>query len=124
MIDDFKSNIDRYLAIWQALDDKSWFEATNSNDFGPKTDLAPLHPETSPTFYNSNLCRITTDLGYAYPETKPGLTRDETLAKVEELYASPQVLEQKTLPSNTQINLKHDDLSNLRDYVVNVSYEK
>ena len=118
------SNIDRYLAIWQALNVESWFEAGGLDVLGSKTDLEPFHPDNSPEFYNSDLCRYTTNLGYAYPETKPGLKRDDTYAKVEELYASLQGLEQAIPPPTSKISLKQNDLNELRDYVVNVSYEK
>ena len=70
------------------------------------------------------MCRYTTKLGYAYPETKPGLTRKETLAMVEKLYASLQTFVQQPPPEISEVSLKQDDFTGLRDYGVNVNYER
>lgn len=59
------SNIDRTIAIWQALHPTSWFSpAHRAEESDP---LRPFHKDTSGTYWTSLDARETVPLGYTYP---------------------------------------------------------
>ena len=58
-------NIDRTIAIWQALHENSWFDARN--DAEAREPLRPFHKDTRGTYWNSHDTRHITELGYTYP---------------------------------------------------------
>ncbi|KAK8031242.1 tyrosinase [Apiospora arundinis] len=73
-------NVDRLVAIWQAIHPDSW-EINQRDDFGTftippstetdQTKLYPFSKDSAGTFYTSNDVRDTRSLGYTYPEIRP-----------------------------------------------------
>ena len=81
-----QSNIDRYLAIWQAIHPDSWFDG----DKIEKLASQPLLPFISPKgqdaegFWTSNSSRKTSNFGYTYEDVLDKPT--ETLSNFQEKY--------------------------------------
>ncbi|KZT39467.1 Di-copper centre-containing protein [Sistotremastrum suecicum HHB10207 ss-3] len=135
-------NIDRQFAIWQTLNDKSWFDDSDeqlpdrdgnwSTPPGtvvtPQTPLAPFHYDANGSTYNSDLIRGWIKLGYSYPELQPWLIGtkydnkaqylEDVRKQVKNLYADPVSNgELYKLPSNKSSQ-------DIPDYIVNVRYER
>ncbi|MCJ1347034.1 hypothetical protein MMC31_005255, partial [Peltigera leucophlebia] len=73
------ANMDRLLAIWQAIYPDSWVNTSQINQIGTFTDapgsienintpLTPFHSDRTGTLYNSQTARYTSTFGYTYPE--------------------------------------------------------
>lgn len=87
------SNIDRYLAIFQALREDLWFDnpdqpftvaqgrgtwSLREGDVEtPKTALAPFHVDENANYHTSDSVKHTFDLGYTYPELQPWDPRNQ-----------------------------------------------
>ncbi|KAK8066160.1 hypothetical protein PG997_012907 [Apiospora hydei] len=74
------TNVDRLVAIWQAIHPNSWVInqldtfGTFSIPAGLQTDKTKLYPfakDAAGTFYTSDDVRDTRSLGYTYPEIRP-----------------------------------------------------
>ncbi|KAK7953523.1 hypothetical protein PG988_014217 [Apiospora saccharicola] len=73
-------NVDRLVAIWQAIHPDSWVINQRDN-FGTfsippstetdQTKLYPFSKDSAGTYYTSNDVRDTRSLGYTYPEIRP-----------------------------------------------------
>jgi hypothetical protein len=60
------SNIDRQLAIWQALNPDKWFDGRLETDPKPTDPLLPFHYDQEGDLYDSDKARRWWDLGYQY----------------------------------------------------------
>lgn len=70
--------IDRLLALWQVMHPNSWLspEAARTNSYttsvgdvlGASSALTPFYASSNGTFWNSDMLRDPTSLGYTYPE--------------------------------------------------------
>lgn len=88
----FNSNVDRQIAIWQALYKDEWFDdapglltdakgnwSTAPNTLcTPTTLLAPFHCDSEGDYYTSDAVRYWTTLGYTYPELQRWKYDDDT----------------------------------------------
>jgi len=88
-----RSNMDRMIAIWQALHDESWFDPGRTVDT-PSTHLRPFHKDEGGTYWDSNAAREVTPHGYTYPMLEKWLHRkpDGTYDKVGHLKAINETL--------------------------------
>lgn len=92
------ANVDRQLAIWQALYPTSWVQPTpalwptatiNVNDVLDDTSaLTPFHKDTAGTFWTSASVRDPTVFGYTYAETAAGCNTTCTIRAVNKLYSN------------------------------------
>ena len=90
------TQVDRLLAIWQAIYRDDWVGASEEPEGsatiaqGARTDastpLKPFHKDTQGTFWTSDGVRNIGNLGYSYPETH-GKTPSEVKAAVNALYS-------------------------------------
>lgn len=93
------SNVDRQLAIWQAIRPQTWVESarnTRSSTYmlngldqeetGANTPLYPFHKNAQGGFWTSNDIRDISKLGYTYPELLNNPTAESLIAKITELY--------------------------------------
>ncbi|KAF2840525.1 Di-copper centre-containing protein [Patellaria atrata CBS 101060] len=90
-------NVDRMLALWQALYPSTYVESASQK--GPtytikkgssqnaNSNLTPFHRDTAGSFFTSANSRGITNFGYTYPELV-GATNDTLKAKINALYGS------------------------------------
>jgi tyrosinase len=92
----FLSNVDRQIAIWQALWPDNWlsdcFAETPTwtinvlDNLDSKTPLTPFHKNAAGTFYDSDSVRNIRNLGYTYPELANSPSHSSLIATVNKLY--------------------------------------
>ena len=123
--DDFSSNIDRLLAVWQLFNPDKWFADPKDSENGG-TPLQPFHTDASSSTWTSDLCRQIEDLNYTYRDLafppKPddsGDVEGENLAKLRRhinlLYGTTR----KAL-----LNDGKDTKGNQNDYLINIVYDR
>ncbi|KAI0777961.1 hypothetical protein BC629DRAFT_620630 [Irpex lacteus] len=112
------ANVDRILAIWQAIHPSLWVTpsvvTTNSQTWnlgvGAKMDAqTPLEPfwdgKTSDSFWSSNETRLINAFGYTYPELKDSPSPAQLMALMQKLYgqksANAFVKAASAIPSNS-----------------------
>ena len=120
------SNVDRLLAMWQALNWDMWFDRRDEypDDPTPSDPLLPFHHDTVGQSWTSELCRDWRKSNYQYddlrdmPKGKPTPEFQVELRKhIAELYPS------------TSFHLKAaesfpTDQDTFNDYVINVVYDR
>lgn len=115
------ANVDRYLAMWQAVYPDTFVDsvrATRQSTFtldafaedpvGADTPLHPFHRNTAGDFWTSNLVRDITKLGYTYPELMDKPSNDTLKARVNALYYDA--------PKTTLTRRQEGDIQTTRDY--------
>ncbi|KAH7147138.1 hypothetical protein B0J13DRAFT_622059 [Dactylonectria estremocensis] len=146
-------NIDRLLAMWQALNWEAWFDtpAFLDNDASKPNpalyaDLLPFHaietdkPETG--YWTSDGVRDWTELHYSYDDLKPrpeailpdgtldeGRYKTDLLAHIQDIYPSTQKYYEKLFHDSS---IKNEDFfgphntENVtwNDYIINVTYDR
>jgi len=88
------ANVDRYIAIWQAVYPTTWMvrdinsnqgtftlDAINTPTDG-NTPLTPFHSDNRGAFWTSNMVRNISALGYTYPELMGNPSNDTIKAKI------------------------------------------
>jgi len=133
------------------LHDDSWFDPRRTKDL-PTDDLRPFHRDTEGNYWNSNLAREVTSLGYTYPWLEkwqyegPDGTYDkekhqrELTQRLTFAYNSPRSAALKAeltrdpgqpdgvglMPLQKLMAATHRDPVDMtvNDYVINVEYEK
>lgn len=90
------SNVDRQIAIWQAIWPETWLSecfaetTTFTIPFGSvnsTTPLTPFHKDAAGTFWNSDHSRYIKNLGYTYPELANNPSHSSLISTVKKLYA-------------------------------------
>lgn len=124
------SNIDRLFAIWQVLNEKSWFapEATP-----PATDkLTPFHhefPNKTVDYFDSDNVRCWENLGYQYYDLERYDGENDTQyvarirAYVDKAYRGTgnTLLEDKGHLFKNELQIQNNTYN---DYVINVKYDR
>ncbi|KAH7130414.1 hypothetical protein B0J11DRAFT_602761 [Dendryphion nanum] len=109
------SNVDRQLAIWQAIRPATWVESARNirsktymlNGMADEptdgnTPLYPFHKNAQGDFWTSNDIRDISKLGYTYPELLNNPTPESLKAKITELYYDkPNTLLHRRQEGNT-----------------------
>ncbi|KAF2005946.1 Di-copper centre-containing protein [Amniculicola lignicola CBS 123094] len=94
------ANVDRMVAIWQALYPDDYVNSCNAetatwtiqpgDPLNANTPLTPFHRDTQGSFWTAALARNTNDLGYTYPEIQNKPSNETLIAKIKELYAGSE----------------------------------
>lgn len=93
------ANVDRHIALFQALYPETYVEpqrsvyqttftldSSSEEPTGGDTPLTPFHRNAAGDFWTSNLVRDTTKLGYTYPEFVGNPSNDTLKAAIKKLY--------------------------------------
>ncbi|KAH7109433.1 hypothetical protein B0J11DRAFT_601627 [Dendryphion nanum] len=118
------ANVDRQLAIWQAIYPTTWVERALNQNQGTYTldamnvptdgnsPLTPFHRNKAGDFWTSNLVRDIKTLGYTYPELLNNPSNDTIKANIKNLYDDGTV--------KTVIKRQENGTHTSRDYNVRI----
>ncbi|KXH59652.1 hypothetical protein CSAL01_11827 [Colletotrichum salicis] len=111
------SNVNRQLAIFQALKPNHWFDGGSpEKDETPEAPLHPFHSDANGTLITSDNVKATTTYGYTYDDlnVSPAEVQKTVQKTVNEKYG----ILRKHLQANHRLGGKTND------YVINVQYDR
>jgi tyrosinase len=134
------ANIDRLLAMWQALYPNTYVDPASQpggtytiqsgSSQNANSPLTPFHSNTGGSFHTANSVRTTTAFGYTYPELADNPSRSTLVQRINSLYAPPasgvssnmqQTKRGLNLESTHGLNLNYNSSSPLNEYACEIT---